>query len=73
MRELAEAIASRRGLLDRTVSLSPEDGIRRLGAEASEFALGSNSRVHAKLARGLGWQPRHNDLIAGIRSGRYPI
>ncbi len=73
MRELAEAIAARLGLRGSTVSLSPEEGIRRLGAEASEFALASNSRVRAKVARELGWQPRHNDLIAGIRSGQYPI
>jgi len=57
MRELAGAIAARLKLTDPTVNLSPEEGIRRLGAEASEFALGSNSRVRAKLARELGWQP----------------
>jgi nucleoside-diphosphate-sugar epimerase len=73
MRELAAAISARLGLHGATVSLSPQEGIRRLGAEASEFALGSNSRVRATVARNLGWQPRHNDLIAGIRSGQYPI
>jgi len=73
MRELAEAIAARLGLRDPTVSLSLEDGTRRLGVESCEFALASNSRVRAKFARELGWQPRHDDLIAGIRSGQYPI
>ena len=73
MRELAAAIAARLGLHGSTVNLSPEEGIQRLGVEASEFALGSNSRVRAELARELGWSPRHNDLIDGISSGRYPI
>jgi nucleoside-diphosphate-sugar epimerase len=73
MRELAAAIGERLGFYGPTISLSPEEGIRRLGADASEFALGSNSRVRAIAARTLGWHPQHNDLIEGIRSGKYAV
>jgi len=73
MRELTAAIGERLGFYGPTISLSPEEGISRLGAEASEFALGSNSRVRAIVARTLGWDPQHNDLIEGIRSGKYAV
>ena len=73
MREVAEAIGARLGLHGPTIGLSREEGVQRIGAEASEFAFGSNSRVSAKLARNLGWRPRYNDLLDGIRTGRYPI
>ncbi|MPZ18266.1 MAG: NAD-dependent epimerase/dehydratase family protein [Luteitalea sp.] len=73
LRDIAAAISRRLGFQGRTVGISAEEGIHRVGAEASEFALASNSRVRAVAARALGWRPRHDDLLEGIDSGAYPV
>lgn len=69
MRDIAVAISRRLGFEGKTMSLSISDAIRRVGAEAAEFALASNSRVRARAARALGWRPRHDDLLRSIESG----
>lgn len=73
LRAIAAAISERLGYQGKTVSIAVSEAIKSVGAEAAEFALASNSRVRARNARQLGWQPRHDDLIDAIASGRYPL
>jgi len=69
MRDIAAAISRQLGFEGKTISLSISEAIRRVGAEAAEFALASNSRVRARAARALGWRPQHDDLLRRIESG----
>ncbi|MET4491206.1 NAD-dependent epimerase/dehydratase family protein [Bradyrhizobium sp. LA7.1] len=57
-RDMAQAIGRTLGLGE-AQSMSTEDAITRWGREVAIFALGSNSRVRAKRARALGWNPQH--------------
>lgn len=43
-----------------------DSAIAEWGFERAVYALGSNSRVRARRARALGWQPRHGDVLAWI-------
>lgn len=58
-RELATMIAAAYGLAG-PEPLPIDDAVERWGREPAVFALGSNSRVRAKLARQLGWRPDHS-------------
>jgi nucleoside-diphosphate-sugar epimerase len=64
-RDMAQAIGRTLGLGE-AQSMSTEDAIARWGREIAVFALGSNSRVRAKRARMLGWNPRHQSAEAWI-------
>ncbi len=64
-RELAQAIADAFDLAG-PESMSIEDAVARWGREPAVFALGSNSRVRARRARSLGWQPQESSPMAWI-------
>lgn len=49
-------------------SMDSDAAERRWGRELAMFALGSNSRVRAKNARALGWQPKHVSADDWIRT-----
>ena len=69
MRDIAAAISRKLGYSGKTVSISVMEAIRRVGAEAAEFALASNSRVQGRAARAIGWRPQRNDLLESIEAG----
>lgn len=66
-RDMAQAIGRTLGLGE-AQPLSSEDAIARWGREVAIFALGSNSRVRARRARTLGWDPQHKSAEAWIES-----
>jgi len=73
LRDIAATISRRLGYEGRTMSIPIADAIRRVGPEAAEFALASNSRVRARAARAMGWRPQRNDLLSGLETGAHPV
>jgi nucleoside-diphosphate-sugar epimerase len=66
--EIGDAIASRLGL-GPVQSLPARHAAHLWGESKAFYTLGSNSRVRATRARAeLGWAPRHDSLIAWIRT-----
>lgn len=63
--EVARAIGARYKLA--TESLGAEEANKIWGREMAVFALGSNSRVRGKIAKELGWKPKHNSITEWIR------
>jgi nucleoside-diphosphate-sugar epimerase len=68
MKAITEAIGEQFGL-GQPQSWSIDEAIERWGWGVALFALGSNSRVSARLAKqALGWQPHHRSLMEEIRA-----
>ncbi|WP_191059675.1 NAD-dependent epimerase/dehydratase family protein [Geminicoccus harenae] len=66
-KELVQAIADALGLGE-AQSWPADEAIAEWGFEKAMFALASNSRVRADLARAeLGWQPRHGSVVDWVR------
>jgi nucleoside-diphosphate-sugar epimerase len=69
---VAEAISRRLGFGGKTESWPPEDAIKALGYSRAAFSLASNVRVRGKATRAeLGWQPKHESVIAAIERGDF--
>ena len=65
--EIAKAIAVRLGF-GAPQSWSAEEAIAAWGRNMAVFSLGSNSRVHGKIATALGWSPARRSITQWIAS-----
>lgn len=63
--EIARAIGERYNI--GLGSLSAEDANKLWGREIGVFALGSNSRVRGRIAKDLGWKPKHTSVTEWIK------
>jgi nucleoside-diphosphate-sugar epimerase len=71
MREACEAINRLLGFAGPTAAMSMPEAIAEWGEGTTEDTMASNSRVRAKRARQLGWQPGARGLTEEIEHGCY--
>jgi nucleoside-diphosphate-sugar epimerase len=71
MREVCEAINRMMGIAGLPSAMSMEEAAAEWGEGTAEDTMASNSRVRAKRARQLGWQPKARSLIEEIEKGCY--
>ena len=71
MRELCEAINRMLGFQGPPTAMSMAEAASEWGEGPAEDTMASNSRVRAKRARLLGWQPNARGLIEEIEQGCY--
>jgi nucleoside-diphosphate-sugar epimerase len=64
--DIARSINSSLGTSGEPASQSIRESIALWGPEAAAFALGSNSRVRARNAKTLPWQPKHDSLFDDV-------
>ena len=64
--DIARSINSSVHTSGEPTSLSIRESIALWGPEAASFALGSNSRVRARNAKALSWQPKHDSLLEDV-------
>ena len=71
MREVCEAINRMLGLAGPPTAMSMAEAASEWGEGTAEDTMASNSRVRAKHARQLGWNPKARGLIEEIEQGCY--
>jgi nucleoside-diphosphate-sugar epimerase len=71
MREVCFAINRMLGFAGPPTAMSMAEAAAEWGEGTTEDTMASNSRVRAKRARQLGWQPRARELIEEIEQGCY--
>jgi len=71
MRELCEAINRMLGIAEPPSAMSMAEAAAEWSEGTAEDSMASNSRVRAKRARQLGWQPKARSLIEEIERGCY--
>jgi nucleoside-diphosphate-sugar epimerase len=71
MREVCVAINRMLGIDGSPAAMSMEEAAAEWGEGTAEDTMASNSRVRAKRARQLGWQPKARGLIEEIERGCY--
>jgi nucleoside-diphosphate-sugar epimerase len=71
MREACEAINRMLGYAGPPVAMSMPEAAGEWGEGTTEDTMASNSRVRAKRARELGWQPKARGLLEEIEQGCY--
>jgi nucleoside-diphosphate-sugar epimerase len=71
MREVCEAINRMFGFAGPPTAMSMAEAAAEWGEGTAEDTMASNSRVRAKRARQLGWEPKARGLIQEIEQGCY--
>jgi nucleoside-diphosphate-sugar epimerase len=71
MRELCVSINRMLGLAGPPAAMTMQEAAAEWGEGTAENTMASNSRIRAKRARQLGWQPKARGLIEEIEQGCY--
>jgi nucleoside-diphosphate-sugar epimerase len=71
MRELCVSINRMLGLAGPPAAMTMQEAASEWGEGTAENTMASNSRIRAKRARQLGWQPKARGLIEEIEQGCY--
>ncbi len=71
MRELCVSINRMLGYAGPPAAMTMQEAAAEWGEGTAENTMASNSRIRAKRARQLGWQPKARGLIEEIEQGCY--